>query len=184
MTAIQAVFLDRDGTIGGTGHFIHPRDFELYPFAQEAIDRLRTAGVKVFAVTNQHRISKGQATVKEFGEHFQGFGFDDWYICPHGDGNECDCRKPKPGMLIQAAEDYELDLTKCVVVGDSGNTDMIAAHEVGALKVLVLTGWGKGSLREFRHTWGHVEPDYIAKDLREAVEWIIEGKFEEGRNFI
>lgn len=53
---VQAVFIDRDGTIGGTGHFIHPRDFELYPNAQEAITLLKQNGMKVFALTNQHRI--------------------------------------------------------------------------------------------------------------------------------
>lgn len=58
---IQAVFVDRDGTIGGTGHFVHPRDFQLFPNAQAAIDLLKKQGVKVFALTNQHRISLEEA---------------------------------------------------------------------------------------------------------------------------
>ncbi|WP_343226101.1 hypothetical protein [Paenibacillus sp. ACRRY] len=71
---IQAVFMDRDGTIGGTGHFIHPRDFELYTKAQEAIALLKRNGIKVFAITNQYRISRGEATIQEFEEHFSEYG--------------------------------------------------------------------------------------------------------------
>ncbi|WP_434752252.1 hypothetical protein [Paenibacillus amylolyticus] len=75
--------------IGGTGHFIHPRDFELYPNAQEAITLLKQNGMKVFALTNQHRISRGQATVQEFEQQFQEYGFDQAYICSHEE--ECGC---------------------------------------------------------------------------------------------
>lgn len=96
---VQAVFMDRDGTIGGTGHFIHPRDFE---------------------------------------EQFREYGFDQSYICPHE--QECICRKPKPGMLLHASEQHDLDLSKCVVIGDVGDTDMLAAHAVGATKIMVKTG--------------------------------------------
>jgi len=84
---------------------------------------------------------------------------------------------------MQAAQDYNLDLKKCVVVGDSGNTDMIAAHAVGAIKILVLTGWGESSLKQYKHTWESISPDYIAKDINEATKWIIERKLEEDKNF-
>jgi HAD superfamily hydrolase (TIGR01662 family) len=174
MTAIpnvQAVFIDRDGTIGGTGHFIHPRDFELYPNAQEAITLLKQNGMKVFALTNQHRISRGQATVREFEQQFQEYGFDQAYICPHEE--QCGCRKPKPGMLHQAAEQHGLDLTMCIVIGDVGDTDMLAAHAVGATKIMVRTGWGESSLTKFRDKWAQTEPDYIAADILDAVHWII-----------
>ncbi len=168
---VQAIFIDRDGTIGGTGHFIHPRDFELYPNAQEAITLLKQNGMKVFALTNQHRISRGQATVQEFEQQFQEYGFDQAYICSHEE--ECGCRKPKPGMLLQAAEQYNLDLTKCIVIGDVGETDMLAAHAVGATKIMVRTGWGESSLTKFRDKWAQTEPDYIAADILEAAHWII-----------
>jgi histidinol-phosphate phosphatase family protein len=174
MTRLQAVFLDRDGTIGGTGHFIHPRDFELYPFAAEAISLLKAAGLKVFAFTNQHRIAHGFATEQEFREQFAAFGFDDAYICPHADGAGCDCRKPAPGMLLRAAREHNLDLTRCAVIGDVGQTDMLAAAAVGARRILVRTGWGEGSLGAYRHTWADVEPDYVAADLLAAVRWLLE----------
>jgi HAD superfamily hydrolase (TIGR01662 family) len=180
---IQAVFLDRDGTIGGTGHFIHPKDFELYPSAQESINLLKKAGLKVFALTNQYRISRGEASLDVFKKQFDEYGFDQSYICPHEIEDNCNCRKPKTGMLIQAAKEYNLDLTRCAVIGDVGDTDMLAAHEVGAIKILVLTGWGESSLRKYRHAWASVSPDYIAKDIKDATNWIIDGKLEEDRNF-
>lgn len=65
---IQAVFIDRDGTIGGTGHFIHPKDFVLFPNAREAIRLLKNNGLPVFAFTNQYRISRGEASIQEFEE--------------------------------------------------------------------------------------------------------------------
>ncbi len=169
---IQAVFMDRDGTIGGTGHFIHPRDFALYPMAREAIDLLKANGIPVFAVTNQYRISRGEATVADFEEQFRQFGFDQAYICPHEE--TCNCRKPKPGMLLDAARQHGLDLTKCVVIGDVGDTDMLAAHAVGATKILVRTGWGEGSLTKFRTKWAETEPDFIANDVLHAVHWILQ----------
>lgn len=170
---LQAVFIDRDGTIGGTGHFIHPRDFILYEGALEAIHMLKGKGIKVFAFTNQHRISKQQATEEEFREQFLSFGFDDAFICPHGNVETCECRKPKPGMLHAAAAKYGLDLTKCAVIGDVGDTDILAAHAVGAIKVIVKTGWGIGSLTDFRSRWAEAVPDYTADDLQDAVKWLL-----------
>ncbi|MFC5986914.1 HAD-IIIA family hydrolase [Marinicrinis lubricantis] len=172
MTKIQAVFIDRDGTIGGTGHFIHPRDFHLYEGAQEAINRLKQAGLKVYAFTNQHRISRGEATIEQFKEQFEQFGFDDAFICPHGDADDCTCKKPKPCMLFEASQKYGLELNRCIVIGDVGSTDMLAANAVGAIKVLVRTGWGESSLTTYRHNWKEVEPDYIAEHIRDAASWI------------
>lgn len=169
----QAVFIDRDGTIGGTGHFIHPRNFILYKGAQEAIHSLKKAGLKVFAFTNQHRISRGEATEEEFNSQFSTYGFDDSFICPHGSTEGCICRKPNPGMLYTAAEKYGLDLTRCIVIGDVGETDMLAAHSAGAKKILVRTGWGESSLNDYRDKWLEVDPDYIANNITEAVEWVL-----------
>ncbi|WP_438445394.1 HAD-IIIA family hydrolase [Gorillibacterium sp. sgz5001074] len=172
MPILQAVFIDRDGTIGGTGHFIHPKDFSLFEGAQDAINELKAAGIRVFAFTNQHRISRGQASIDDFKRQFSEFGFDDSFICPHGSNESCDCKKPKPGMLYRAAEQYRLDLTKCIVIGDVGDTDMLAAHAVGAMKIMVKTGWGEGSLTEYRYKWDETTPDFIAQNINDAVKWI------------
>lgn len=176
MKEIQAVFIDRDGTIGGTGHFIHPNDFQLFDGVAEAIEKLRQAGIKIFAFTNQHRISRNQATKEEFAQQFKDFGFDDWFICPHSDNDACLCKKPKPGMLLEAAQRYSLDLSKCVVIGDVGSTDMLAAHAVGAMKILVKTGWGNDSLLKYRDKWAEARPDYVADDFIKAVDWILDSK--------
>lgn len=173
VNTIQAVFVDRDGTIGGSGHFVHPRDFTPYPFSQLALKKLKEKGIKLFAFTNQHRISSAEATINEFQEEFLSNGFDDAFICPHSPKEGCSCHKPKPGMLIEASQKHNLDLMRCVVIGDVGSTDMLAAHKVGATKILVLTGWGKSSYNEYRYTWSDVQPDYIADNLLGAVEWLL-----------
>lgn len=76
-------------------------------------------------------------------------------------------------MLRRAAEEHGLDLTRCAVVGDVGATDMLAAHAVGAIKVLVRTGWGESSLGPYRDRWAGVEPDYVAENLLDAARWLI-----------
>lgn len=171
---IEAVFVDRDGTLGGNGHFIHPQNFELFPSSLAALQLLKEQGIKIFALTNQHNISKGFATELEFQKEFESYGFDAAYICPHEAEEGCECHKPRPGLLLKAAAEHELDLTQCVVIGDVGSTDMLAAAAVGAKKILVETGWGKQSLEKYRHKWyEQASPNYIAKDLSDAVNWII-----------
>lgn len=173
---IEAVFIDLDGTIGGTGHFIHPKDFSPYSISKTAFQLLKENNIKMFACTNQHRISRGEATIKDFYDEFMSYGFDDAFICPHRPSDECDCHKPNPGLLIEASKKYNLDLAKTAFIGDVGSTDMLAADSVGATKILILTGWGIGSLNDYRHKWSNVEPDFIANDLLEAVRWIIDYK--------
>jgi histidinol-phosphate phosphatase family protein len=170
---IEAVFVDRDGTIGGNGHFIHPQDFSPYSFSRAALQILKDNNIKTFACTNQHRISRGEATLKDFHKEFQSYKFDDAFICPHSSEDDCNCHKPKPGMLLEASKKYNLDLTKTVFIGDVGSTDMLAAHSAGAMKILVLTGWGYSSLNQHRHKWSGIEPDYVAENLLDAVKWII-----------
>ncbi|WP_028549540.1 HAD-IIIA family hydrolase [Paenibacillus sp. UNC451MF] len=177
MQNIQAVFIDRDGTIGGTGRFIHPRDFELFPYSLEALKLLKDHGIKVFALTNQHNIAKGLASEQDFIEQFASYGFDASYICPHESDEGCECHKPRPGMLLQAANEHGLDLTRCAVIGDVGSTDMLAATAVGAVKVLVMTGWGSASMDSHRYKWyDQAPPDFVAKDLLEAVNWLVSGE--------
>lgn len=171
---LQAVFIDRDGTLGGNGHFVHPRDFELYPFSTEALQLLKKHGIPIIALTNQHNISRGRATEIDFRNEFDSYGFDAAYICPHEPEDGCVCHKPQPGMLRQAAADLGLDLTRCAVIGDVGSTDMLAAAAVGARRILVETGWGAQSLDKYRHQWYEkAAPDYIAKDLLDAAKWLV-----------
>ncbi|WP_259617636.1 HAD-IIIA family hydrolase [Paenibacillus doosanensis] len=170
----QAVFVDRDGTIGGNGHFVHPKEFRPYSFSEEAIGMLRASGLRLFAFTNQHRISRGEAAEEDFYEEFAKLGFEQAYICPHEPNQGCDCHKPAPGMLLRAAREHALDLTRCIVIGDVGSTDLLAAAAVGATKILVRTGWGEGSIGRYRNSWAQTEPDYVADDLLDAALWVVE----------
>jgi len=87
----------------------------------------------------------------------------------------CDCRKPKPGLLLRAAAELGLDLSRATLVGDKGS-DLEAARAVGARAVLVLTGYGLGEW-EYRRDALPVTPDHVAEDLLGAVEWAIEGQW-------
>lgn len=170
---VQAVFIDRDGTMGGDTNVTYPGKFVLYPYTDRAIKMLKDNGIKVFAFTNQPGISTGQAVEEDFINELEGFGFEKSYICPHSPEHNCKCRKPEIGLLLKAKEEYSLDLSKCIVIGDRWS-DMMAANRVDSGKVLVLTGCGSEALGKDRSRWAEVEPDYVANNILEAVEWILE----------
>lgn len=170
---IKAVFLDRDGTLGGDDSVIYPGQFVLFPFAEEAIRLLKESEVKIFGFTNQPGISKGEAIKQDFIEELCGFGLDGAFICPHLSEHNCECRKPKPGLLIKAAQEYGFNLEECAVIGDRWS-DMLAAYQVNAKKVLVLTGAGKDAIGKHRSKWSEVEPDYVADNVLHAVRWILD----------
>lgn len=178
---MKAVFLDRDGTIGGTGGGIHPFEFVMYNFSPKAIRNLNELGVKVFLFTNQTRVGRGYFTEAELLKGFalmtkelekQSAYLDDIFYCPHHPKDGCDCQKPQIGLLLKAQKKYNLNLNECYVIGDTGSSDMLAASKAGTKKILVKTGWGESSLSKYRDKWKDVEPDYIAEDLMDAVMWI------------
>ncbi len=170
---IQALFIDRDGTLGGDISITYPGKFILYDFAEEAIQMLKKADIKIFAFTNQPGISNGEATENDFIEELSKFGMDKAYICPHSEEQNCECRKPKTGMLKKAARDFELDLSRCIVIGDRWS-DMLAAKKAGTKKILVMTGAGKESLEKYQDKCLEAEIDYIADDILEGVKWILQ----------
>ncbi|MFD2446869.1 HAD-IIIA family hydrolase [Bacillus sp. CGMCC 1.16607] len=175
---IQAVFIDRDGTIGGSDKVVYLGDFQLFPYVLDSIKHLKAAGALVFSFTNQPGISKGEAKREGFEKELASFGFDQVYLCPHQHHEGCFCRKPSIGMLSQAAKEYNLDLKNCVVIGDRW-TDLLAAEEAGCIKILVKTGAGgeafyKYANKEYFGRWREVRPDFIANDLEEAVKWLRE----------
>lgn len=177
----RAVFLDRDGTLGGDGGYCHPDEFQLFPSAAPAIRLLNDAGYLIIVVTNQTHIGRGEITLEQMAASFrrlnadlaaEGAHLDGWYICPHRKVDACRCRKPSPSLLLQAAREHDLDLTASWMVGDSGAADMLAGAAAGCRLILVRTGWGESSLGAYRHTWADVEPDYVAADLLGAAVWI------------
>lgn len=153
----KAVFLDRDGTINKyVGFLRNIDDFELLPGAAEAIRRINQSGYLAIVVTNQPVIARGEVTVEELREIHnkmetllgqEGAYIDGLYYCPHhphkGYAGEipalkidCDCRKPKPGMLLQAARDFNIDLSQSWMVGDS-ESDVKAGLAAGSRAALI-----------------------------------------------
>src|SRR3979409_1907787 len=177
--------MDRDGTLTEeVGYVNHPSRLRVLPRSAEAIRRLNAAGIAAVVVTNQAGIARGYfspevlsavnaalvAQLKGEGAHLDGI-----YVCPHHptEGEPpyrmvCDCRKPKPGLLLRAATDLGLDLRRSTLAGAKGAA-LVAATAVGALSVLVLTGYGLGEW-EYRRSTLPVRPDHVAEDLLAAAD--------------
>jgi D-glycero-D-manno-heptose 1,7-bisphosphate phosphatase len=184
-----AVFLDRDGTINEQmGYINHLSRFIMLPDAANAIKRLNAAGIPVVVVTNQSGLARGYFPESLLGEVHQkmeqkladeGAHVDGIYICPHHPEakeekfrENCNCRKPKNGLFLQAAADLQLDLSKSYVVGDRWS-DLKAAAQCQAKGILVLTGYGRGDY-EFIGPNQETQPHYVAENLQDAVTWILE----------
>jgi heptosyltransferase-2 len=163
----RAVFFDRDGTLNpDTGYISTMNEFRIVPDI-EKVGLLKEEGYKVIGVSNQSGIARGmvkESFVKQVNALFrEQHGFDDFYYCPHHPDEHCPCRKPEPEMLLRARAEHRINLRKSFVVGDK-EADMLLAKTVGAKAVLVLTG----ETKESQHA------DFVAKDLGEAVKWILE----------
>jgi len=188
VTSRPAVFIDRDGTLTDeVGYVNHPSRLRLLPRSAEAIRRLNAAGVAAVVVTNQAGIARGYFSEKLLHEIHDvlraqlaaaGARLDGLYACVHhpSEGEppyrvQCDCRKPQAGLLVRAAADLGLDLTRSTLVGDKAS-DLVPARTVGAGAVLVLTGYGRGEW-EYRRARFEPEPDHVAGDLLDAVEWAL-----------
>jgi D-glycero-D-manno-heptose 1,7-bisphosphate phosphatase len=176
-----AVFLDRDGTIcEEVGYLSDTSCFRIFPFAAAAIRRLNHAKVPVIVVTNQSGVGRGYfpeslvQTVHDLMEvELAGAGarLDGIYFCPHTDDDECDCRKPKPGMLKRAAREHSLDLRRSFVVGDRYG-DIELAHRAGARGILVRSGYGATELSSQAATWP-APPDLVTDNVEAAIDWIL-----------
>ncbi len=183
-----AVFLDRDGTINEQmGYINHTCRFQLLPGAAEAIKKLNDAGIPVVVVSNQSGLARGyfpeellvavhekmNKLLAEAGAHVDGI-----YYCPHHPEAkeerfrvECNCRKPKPGLVLQASEEMGLDPKQSYVVGDRWS-DIKTAANCGATSILVRTGYGRGD-EQYIGPHQEIQPDFKADDLSEAVAWIL-----------
>ncbi len=184
-----AVFMDRDGTVNHeVGYMVHPDRAALLPRSTEAIRLFREAGFATFVMTNQSGVARGLFTedlVEEVHRRLQerlaagGAALDGVYYCPHHprEGNSqwtgpCTCRKPRPGMLLQAAKEHDIDLSRSYMIGDSSR-DLGAAAAAGAVPILVLTGYGRGELEYLSHRW-KVQPTFVAEDLLDAAHWVLQ----------
>jgi len=190
---IDAVFLDRDGVINKPAYFpelglidspLNPTQFHLLGGVAEAIQILNNLGIKVIVASNQPAIAKGKMSEELFEKIRQkmisqlakkGAHIDAEYYCfhhPHAKRHKykavCNCRKPKPGMLLQAKEDFGLDTAKCYMIGDA-LSDVKTGSAVGCKTILI--GQLKCDLCRQMETM-QVKPDLIQPDLLQASKFI------------
>ncbi len=173
------VILDRDGVINADSdaYIKSVAEWQPLPGSLEAMARLSRAGWRVVVCTNQSGIARGlfsEATLDAIHAELRarvaalGGVVDGIFHCPHGPGDDCDCRKPRPGLLLRAAETLGFDLQNVPVIGDS-QRDLDAARAVAARPILVLTGKGR--------TTG-ASPDHgaerVVRDLAAAVDLLLE----------
>lgn len=183
----RAVFIDRDGTINEEKEYLYRReDFEFIPGVPESIFALKAAGYLVIVVTNQSGVARGYyglEDVDRLHEHIQqqlaqySTSLDAFYVCPHhpekGQGKylkDCDCRKGKPGMLLQAAQEYHIDLSQSYIVGDKV-ADVEAGENAGCRTIMVKTGYGGNECKKLSD--GRA---LVCADLAEAVQYILNNK--------
>jgi D-glycero-D-manno-heptose 1,7-bisphosphate phosphatase len=184
-----AVFIDRDGTLNDMvydenhGTFDSPRradQVRLRPGATEFVRGVRAAGFLAVIVTNQPGVAKGTLTQADLDAvHGRlaellaagGASWDALYVCPHHPGvSACDCRKPKPGMLLQAAKEHGIDLARSWMVGD-GLVDIGAGRAAGCRTILV-SNLKIEQIERFLE-WEHGAPDHVARTLAEALTIIV-----------
>ena len=180
----KAIFLDRDGTINKYDGFINtPQKLELYDFSAQAIKKINQSGYLAIVVSNQPVIARGEATFGQVEEIFdkmetllgkEGAFVDAIFYCPHHPHKgfkgevkrlkkECDCRKPKIGMLIKAQKKFNLDLCKCYIVGDS-DLDVLTGINAGIKTVRINSELNQES---------YVNSTYYANNLSQAVDLIL-----------
>lgn len=179
----RAVFIDRDGTLNVEKNYLwRIEEFEFIPGAPEAIGRLNRAGFLVVVVTNQSGVARGYFRLEDvhrLHRHIEGLlepyaaRIDGFYICPHhpeftASDVACRCRKPAPGLLLQAAKDFGIDLDASYMIGDK-MIDVEAGWQAGCQSLLVQTGYGPARCEEHQ---GADVPVFPA--LPEAVAWLLE----------
>ncbi|MFC2030405.1 D-glycero-beta-D-manno-heptose 1,7-bisphosphate 7-phosphatase [Chloroflexota bacterium] len=185
-----AVFLDRDGVINeNRGDYVRCWDeVRFLPGVFGALARLARAPFRIVLVTNQSPIGRGILTeqqvkginrrlVAEIEAH--GGRVDGVYYCPHDPDDGCECRKPNPGLLLQAARELRLDLTRSYLIGDAAS-DVEAALAAGCSPIFVLTGRGRGQRSLLQRQGTQHVP--VAQDLIAAVRLILDDEWKAPRN--
>jgi len=171
----RAVFLDRDGVINRA--FVRdgkpfppptPQELEILPGVAEALRELKANGFKLLLVTNQPDVGRGKLSLQTLDAMHEDLRahlpLDDILVCCHTDRDKCDCRKPMPGMIIEAARKHNIDLAASFMVGDRWR-DIDAGYNAGCKTILIDYGYSE---RPPDH-----EPDLRVGSLREAADWII-----------
>ena len=185
---MKTVFLDRDGVINrnrDNDYVKSWREFEFLPNALEAIRLLTDAGYQLIIVTNQSCINKGILSASALNDIHRkmvaeiesaGGRIRAIYYCPHRDDENCACRKPEPGMLVQAASEHEIDVDDTYLIGDLSR-DIQAGNQFGAYSLLVLTGNGcNANLVEEANVAAPTRPKRVFANLHAASVWIVSSR--------
>lgn len=171
----KAVFLDRDGVINRPiikhGKPYSPsslEEFDILPGVGKALEKLREAGFLLICVTNQPDVARGKQSrevVDAIHRYLlESLVLDEILVCYHDDGDECGCRKPLPGLLLRAAEQYAIDLEKSFMVGDRWR-DMEAGKNAGCRTIFMDYG--------YMERGPSFPPEQVVSSLAEAAEWIL-----------
>lgn len=180
----RAVFIDRDGTLSEeVGYINHPSRFLLFPYAAGAVKLLNDHEWLAVIITNQAGVARGyfdEAMIQTVHDNLKrdlqsvGARIDGIYYCAHHPSvgeppyrQDCDCRKPKPGLIKRAATDLNIDVQQSWMIGDR-YSDIELARNAGVCAALVLSGYGRGEWENQRSSWQH-QPDLIAENLFEAI---------------
>lgn len=181
-TSKKVVFLDRDGVINrDSSNYIKSwSEFIFIPGSLEAIKQLTLNGFTIIIITNQSVINRNMVSKKDL-EHIHtmmksdirshGGEIKEIFFCPHIPEDQCDCRKPEPGLIYQAAQKHQVDIKAAVMVGDSAK-DVECARNAGC-KHTVLVQTGSGTAAEKILKAKKIFPDFVARDLLHAAEWIL-----------
>ena len=172
----KAVFLDRDGVLNlaivRDGKPYSPAnlaELELAPGAKEALRELKAQGFKLLVVTNQPDVAKRittRAVVEEIHRKLASeLPVDDIFVCYHKDGDGCDCRKPKPGMILEGARKYDVDLAESFMIGDRWR-DVEAGQNAGCRTIFIDGGYEERQPAR--------PADARVHSLREAADWILQ----------
>jgi D-glycero-D-manno-heptose 1,7-bisphosphate phosphatase len=184
----RAVFIDRDGTISEeVGYINHPSRFRVFPYSAPAIRLLNESGWLAIVVTNQAGVARGyfpEEMIRSVHEQLKrnmesdGARLDAIYYCAHHPSVgeppyrlDCDCRKPRPGLISRAVAEFDIDAEQSWMVGDR-YSDVELARNAGVNSAFVLSGYGRGEWEHQHSSWKQ-QPDLKAENLLEAVEAII-----------
>ena len=176
---MKVVFLDRDGVLNRdrADYVKNLQEFEMLRGAAEAVARLNRMGYRVVVVSNQAGVGKGlipEEVLSQITEALHhavqqaGGEIGAVYYCTHRPEDDCDCRKPRPRLILKACRALGIQPSECVFIGDA-ERDVKAAHAAGCGSVLVLTGFA--TEEDVEHF--EAKPDYVADDLHDAVNWIL-----------
>jgi D-glycero-D-manno-heptose 1,7-bisphosphate phosphatase len=179
-----AIFLDRDGTIiEEIGFLDSPEKINIIPGTLRALKIFQNLNYKLIIVSNQSGVARGffdETTAQIVNEKIldmfskNGIKIDGIYYCPHHPDYgspkykiNCNCRKPKPGMIYQAVEEHKLDILQSIMIGDK-LSDVLTGKNLGMESILVLTGFGKNQRLKLESVGSSHQPDYVANDIYQA----------------